>query len=316
MPVELRKRKAPVAAPAPEPPAKKQSKVSKAASKAKTTVKGKKAQATPKPKPEAAPRTEAAPKSEAAPKTNGAKASAPKKPEVGDTIDLSAFGGEVSLNDGTTTTLASLVEKSGSGVVLFTYPKASTPGCTNQACLFRDSYEPLTAGGLAIYGLSRDSTKSNTSFKTKQKLPYPLISDLSGSLIEAIGLKKAPSSTQRGVFVIDKKGKVLLAEPGSPAGTAAAVKKLVESEAANGGATEEEKEGAEDKEGETKDDEKKEDEKEEDEKAEDEKKEEKKEEEGTEEDKEGKKDKEEDEEKEPDVAPAKEAKDKETEDKE
>ncbi|ROV98802.1 hypothetical protein VPNG_08401 [Cytospora leucostoma] len=228
MPVELRKRKAPVAAPAPEPPAKKQSKVTKAASKAKTTVKGKQAKATPKPNPEAAP------KSEAAPKTNGAKASAPKKPEVGDTIDLSAFGGEVTLNDGTTTTLASLIEKSGSGVVLFTYPKASTPGCTNQACLFRDSYEPLTAGGLAIYGLSRDSTKSNTSFKTKQKLPYLLISDLSGSLIEAIGLKKAPSSTQRGVFVIDKKGKVLLAEPGSPAGTAAAVKKLVESEAANG----------------------------------------------------------------------------------
>ncbi|KUI72894.1 hypothetical protein VM1G_08578 [Cytospora mali] len=181
MPVELRKRKAPAPAPAPEPPAKKQSKVAKAASKVKKAVTG---------------------KPEAAPKTNGAKA--PKKPEVGDTIDLAAFGGEVTLNDGTTTTLASLVEKSGSGVVLFTYPKASTPGCTNQACLFRDSYEPLTAGGLAIYGLSRDSPKSNTSFKEKQKLPYPLLCDPSASLIDAIGLKKAPSGTQRGVFVVDK----------------------------------------------------------------------------------------------------------------
>ncbi|ROV89854.1 hypothetical protein VMCG_09521 [Cytospora schulzeri] len=238
MPVELRKRKAPAPAPAPEPPAKKQSKVSKAAAKVKKAVKG---------------------KPEAAPKTNGAKAAAPapaKKPEVGDTIDLAAFGGEVTLNDGTSTTLASLVEKSGSGVVLFTYPKASTPGCTNQACLFRDSYEPLTAGGLAIYGLSRDSPKSNTAFKKKQKLPYPLLCDPKGSLIEAIGLKKAPSSTQRGVFVIDKEGKVLLAEPGSPAGTAAAVKKLAE-ESKDEEPKDEEAKAEETKDGETKDEESK-----------------------------------------------------------
>lgn len=220
MPVELRKRKAP--APPPEPPAKKPSKVAKAASKIKEAVKG---------------------KPEAKPKANGAaaaKASAPaKKPEVGDTIDLASFGGEITTNDGETTTLAQLVEKSGSGVVLFTYPKASTPGCTNQACLFRDSYEPLTAGGLAIYGLSRDSPKSNTTFKEKQKLPYPLLCDSGASLIGAIGLKKAPSGTQRGVFAVDKKGKVILSEPGGPAATVDAVKKLVESESANGDAAEE-----------------------------------------------------------------------------
>jgi peroxiredoxin Q/BCP len=217
MPVELRKRKAP--APPPEPPAKKPSKVAKAASKVKEAVKG---------KPEAKPKANGA---------GAAKASAPdKKPEVGDTIDLASFGGEVTTNDGETTTLAQLVEKSGSGVVLFTYPKASTPGCTNQACMFRDSYEPLTEGGLAIYGLSRDSPKSNTTFKEKQKLPYPLLCDPGASLIGAIGMKKAPSGTQRGVFAVDKKGKVLLAEPGGPAATVDAVKKLVESGSANGGA--------------------------------------------------------------------------------
>lgn len=221
MPVELRKRKAP--APPPEPPAKKPSKVAKAASKVKEAVKG---------KPEAKPKANGA--------AAAAKASAPaKKPEVGDNIELTGFGGEVTTHDGETTTLAQLVEKSGSGVVLFTYPKASTPGCTNQACLFRDSYEPLTAGGLAIYGLSKDSPKSNTTFKEKQKLPYPLLCDPSASLIGAIGLKKAPSGTQRGVFAVDKKGKVLLAEPGGPAATVDAVKKLVESGSANGGAAEE-----------------------------------------------------------------------------
>lgn len=228
MPVELRKRKAP--APPPEPPAKKPSKVAKAASKVKEAVKG---------KPEAKPKANGA---------EAAKASAPaKKLEAGDTIDLASFGGDVTTNDGESTTLAQLVEKSGSGVVLFTYPKASTPGCTNQACLFRDSYEPLTAGGLAIYGLSRDSPKSNTTFKEKQKLPYPLLCDPSASLIGAIGMKKAPSGTQRGVFAVNKKGKVLLAEPGGPAATVGAVKKLVEAESAQGGAAEEKTEKEESK---------------------------------------------------------------------
>lgn len=215
MPVELRKRKAPP--PAPEPPKKKAAKANKPAPKAKDAIK-------PKKDGEPAP----------AAKTNGAAAS--KKVAVGDSVDLATFGGTVTLNDGTETTLAELVGKSGAGVVLFTYPKASTPGCTTQACLFRDAYEPLTKGGLAIYGLSRDSPKSNTTFQEKQKLPYPLICDPKAGLISAIGLSKAPSSTQRGVFVVDKEGKVLLAEPGSPAGTVSAVKKLVESKGTNGAA--------------------------------------------------------------------------------
>ncbi|OIW23447.1 alkyl hydroperoxide reductase/ thiol specific antioxidant/ Mal allergen, partial [Coniochaeta ligniaria NRRL 30616] len=146
---------------------------------------------------------------------------------VGDIINLDGFGGEIATNDGTKTTLKALVDESKAGVVLFTYPKASTPGCTTQACLFRDSYTPLTAGGLAIYGLSTDSPKSNTTFKDKQKLPYPLLCDPDSTLIAAIGLKKSPKGTQRGVFVVDKAGKVVLAEPGSPAGTVDAVKKVV-----------------------------------------------------------------------------------------
>lgn len=107
---------------------------------------------------------------------------------------------------------------------------------TTQVCLFRDSYEPLTAGGLSIYGLSKDSPKANTTFKEKQKLPYPLLCDPSSTLIAAIGLKKAPSGTQRGVFAVDKSGKVLLSQPGGPAATVEAVKKLVaESDATSTG---------------------------------------------------------------------------------
>lgn len=106
MPVELRKRKAPAPAPVPEPPAQKRSKVSKAATKVKTAVKG------------ASTKTA---------ETNGS--TKPGKPVVGEIISLDGFGGEVETNDGEKTTLKALVDESKAGVVLFTYPKASTPGC-------------------------------------------------------------------------------------------------------------------------------------------------------------------------------------------
>lgn len=69
-------------------------------------------------------------KSATSSKANGSSAGT-SKVAVGDTITLDSFGGEVETNDGEKTTLKALVEKSGSGVVLFTYPKASTPGCTS-----------------------------------------------------------------------------------------------------------------------------------------------------------------------------------------
>lgn len=96
-------------------------------------------------------------------------------------------------------------------------------------CFFRDSYTPLTSTGFAIYGLSKDSPKANTTFKTKYELPYPLLCDTNASLITAIGLKKAPSGTTRGVFVIDKSGKILATEPGGPEATMNVVKKLIDS---------------------------------------------------------------------------------------
>lgn len=104
MPVVLRKRKAPVE-PAPAPPTKKKTAAAKPAAKAK-----------------AVPETKAK-----ATKTNGAAAA---KVAAGDSITLAGFGGEIETQDGEKTTLEKLVEKSEKGVVLFTYPRASTPGCT------------------------------------------------------------------------------------------------------------------------------------------------------------------------------------------
>ncbi|KAG6176065.1 hypothetical protein E4U27_005536 [Claviceps purpurea] len=254
MPVVLRKRKAPLQPPAPAPPRKKTPRVDgadKAASKAKVGVKAKakavvskkkeeeeteEEEKTVVPQPEkdasppAAADADAADADAAAPAASAAGAASPaaaKKVAVGDVIDLDGFGGEIETNDGKKTSLKELVEESGSGVVVFTYPKASTPGCTTQVCLFRDAYTLLTAGGLAIYGLSTDSPKANTTFHTKKNLPYPLLCDPKSTLIAAIGMKKHPKGTQRGVFVVDKTGKVLVAEPGNPVATADRVKALV-----------------------------------------------------------------------------------------
>lgn len=98
---------------------------------------------------------------------------------------------------------------------------------TKQACLFRDSYDDIKSAGLAVYGLSTDSPKANTTFKQKQNLSYPLLCDSNASLTGAIGFKKAPKGTTRGVFCIDKKGKVLLRQAGGPDATVEAVKELI-----------------------------------------------------------------------------------------
>ncbi|KAH0350233.1 alkyl hydroperoxide reductase/ thiol specific antioxidant/ Mal allergen, partial [Aureobasidium melanogenum] len=213
--VELRKRKTPPPAPAPAPKKERKAKATKANGKSETA-----AESAARP---AAPEPSAAPA--AAPEPESKATSGPPKP--GDKIDFDGFGGEIETNDGRKVTLKALVDESKEGLVLFTYPKASTPGCTTQVCLFRDSYEPLTAAGLSIYGLSTDSPKANTTFKDKQKLPYPLLCDPSASLIGAIGLKKAPKGTTRGVFVVKKDGEVLAAEPGGPAATLEVVKGVV-----------------------------------------------------------------------------------------
>lgn len=106
--------------------------------------------------------------------------------------------------------------------------RLTNPTGTKQVCFFRDSHADLTKTGLAIYGLSADSAKANTTFRTKHELPYPLLCDPAASLIAAIGLKKEPKGTQRGVFVVDKAGKVLAAQAGSPDGTVGVVRRLVE----------------------------------------------------------------------------------------
>jgi len=151
---------------------------------------------------------------------NGSAAGSDKI-EVGKPIELDGFGGTVQTNDGKDVTVKELLEKSVDGVVIFTYPKASTPGCTTQACLFRDSYAFITGASLSVFGLSTDSPKANTTFVTKQNLPYPLLCDPNATLTTAIGMKKPGpgKSTARGVVIIDKQGVIRVCEQAGPAKT-------------------------------------------------------------------------------------------------
>jgi len=219
--VELRKRKA---APAPPIPAKKQATTKKVSEPTKANTK-----TTDDTKVEESETPVEKTKVEGKTQSNGDTVKS-TPPVVGDIVDLDGFGGDIETHDGKKVTLKQLVDESKAGVLLFTYPKANTPGCTVQACAFRDGHDFLTSGGLMIYGLSGDSPKSNTSFKTKQSLPYTLLCNPSYSLIGAIGLQQGTASkTKRGVFAVDKTGKVLLQMAGGPKPTVDAAQKLVNS---------------------------------------------------------------------------------------
>ncbi len=76
----------------------------------------------------------------------------------------------------------------GKMVVLYFYPKDGTPGCTTEACDFRDNYEAFRKKGAAVLGVSPDSAKSHQNFKTKQALPFPLLVDEDKALCRAFGV--------------------------------------------------------------------------------------------------------------------------------
>ena len=82
----------------------------------------------------------------------------------------------------------SLADFKGRHVVLFFYPKDSTPGCTLEACAFRDEFAPLRAKGVIVLGVSVDSVKSHDKFAAKHKLPFPLLADVDRKIVQAYGV--------------------------------------------------------------------------------------------------------------------------------
>ena len=115
-----------------------------------------------------------------------------------------ATGGDVSLKD-----------YRGKTVVLYFYPKDSTPGCTTQGQNFRDRHAEFEKANTVVFGISRDSIKSHLNFKSKMDFPFELISDADESLCTMFAVIKMKNmygkqvrGIERSTFVIDPKGKL------------------------------------------------------------------------------------------------------------
>lgn len=103
----------------------------------------------------------------------------------------------------------------GRKLVLYFYPKDSTPGCTSEACNLRDNYATLRKAGYEVVGVSVDSASSHQKFITKNELPFPLIADTDKQLVETFGVWGEKSmcgrkymGTFRTTFVINESGVV------------------------------------------------------------------------------------------------------------
>src|SRR3954470_14631255 len=109
----------------------------------------------------------------------------------------------------------SLADFKGKQVVLYFYPKDSTPGCTTEACDFRDNLNRIAKTGAVVLGVSADSSESHRKFKEKQGLNFPLLSDPDRKAIEAYGVWQEKSlygrkfmGIVRSTFIIDGKGSI------------------------------------------------------------------------------------------------------------
>ncbi|MBP6888532.1 MAG: thioredoxin-dependent thiol peroxidase [Candidatus Pacebacteria bacterium] len=103
----------------------------------------------------------------------------------------------------------------GKKILLYFYPKDDTPGCTTEACSFRDNYEELQKAGLVVLGVSKDTVKSHKKFAEKYELPFPLLADEDTSVCQAYDvwkLKKFMGREYMGIermsFLIDEEGKI------------------------------------------------------------------------------------------------------------
>ena len=113
----------------------------------------------------------------------------------------------------------SLRDFRGKRVVLYFYPKDDTPGCTTQACGFRDNYPVIEEKNAVVLGVSPDSAKSHTKFKTKFNLPFTLLVDEDHAIAEAYGVWVEKSmygkkylGIERSHFVIDEEGRIVEAK--------------------------------------------------------------------------------------------------------
>ncbi|ADY30551.1 MULTISPECIES: thioredoxin-dependent thiol peroxidase [Cellulophaga] len=109
----------------------------------------------------------------------------------------------------------SLSDYKGKKLIVFFYPKASTPGCTAEACNLRDNYKELQEQGYELLGVSADSAKRQSNFKTKYEFPFPLLADEDHTVLNIFGvwgtkkfMGKVYDGIHRKTFIINEEGVV------------------------------------------------------------------------------------------------------------
>src|ERR671920_994999 len=102
----------------------------------------------------------------------------------------------------------------GQKTVLYFYPKDDTPGCTKEACAFRDRMADYEQAGIRVYGISLDSPESHRRFREKYNLNFPLLTDEGGRAADALGvLRESGKSANRVTFLLDPDGRIARVYP-------------------------------------------------------------------------------------------------------
>jgi peroxiredoxin Q/BCP len=101
-----------------------------------------------------------------------------------------------------------LSENRGKPSVVYFYPKDDTPGCTKEACAFRDTWARFSERGVVIFGVSRDSAASHATFLEEHALPFPLVADETGAVQAAYGVPSRFGMAARVTFLVDGSGRI------------------------------------------------------------------------------------------------------------
>jgi peroxiredoxin Q/BCP len=107
--------------------------------------------------------------------------------------------------DGSVTRLSAV---RGHPAVVYFYPKDETPGCTKEACAFRDAFDRYQALHVTVFGVSRDSKQSHAAFRNSHQLPFSLVADEDGAVTQAYGVSSTLGMSSRVTFLIGADGKV------------------------------------------------------------------------------------------------------------
>src|SRR6478672_2722952 len=106
-----------------------------------------------------------------------------------------------------------LSAQKGKFAIVYFYPKDDTPGCTKEACAFRDAFDKFVAAGVTIFGVSHDAEPSHKAFMQKYTLPFPLVADPSGAVTKAYHVPSTLGFDKRVTFLVGPDGKIVKVYP-------------------------------------------------------------------------------------------------------